>query len=537
MPCSSRVSLVLPAGLLALTAVLATALAPAGPPATGVATPATGAGAHPHAPGPAGCGGCTDAGDDAVGCPKELLAFAMPGLDGGIFGAFPTGAAITAVARSAVASASASATPLPAPPVMVVHCGTLLDVPGGTPRTEATIVVAGGRIEQVLDGFADPATVAGDRGFELVDLSDHFVLPGLIDCHTHITGQYDGTRQNAGVTRTDADAAIAATVYARRTLMAGFTTIRNVGSSGDAAFAMRDAIRAGQLPGPRILVAGESISPLGGHSDGTLGYRDDVFAMPGAMEGIADGVAECRKAVRAQVKRGADVIKLTATGGVLSNTAAGVEQQFFADELEAIMDTGHLLGRRVAAHAHGATGIKAALRAGVDSIEHGTYLDDECIDLFRQTWAFLVPTIHAGKFVEAKAAIDGFFPEAVRDKAAAVGPLIQDAFGRAYRGGVRIAFGTDVGVGAHGTNAEEFVYMVEAGMPAAAAIHSATVNAAELCDLSDEIGTLEAGKAADIIAVAGDPTRDVARLQDVRFVMKGGTVFKRDGTPVIDVLP
>jgi len=354
------------------------------------------------------------------------------------------------------------------------------------------------------------------------------VLPGLIDCHTHITGEYSKDVHLRRVQESDADSAIEATVFARRTLLAGFTTIRNVGSIGDSAFALRDAIKEGTVPGPRILVAGRAITPTGGHADRTNGYRDDLFDLPGAMEGVADGVGAVRQAVRAQVKRGADVIKCTATGGVLSNVGAGVEQQFFADELEAIVETAHLLNRKVAAHAHGATGIKAALRAGVDSIEHGTYLDDECIALFIETGAYLVPTIHAGKFVEAKAEEEGYFPAPVRAKAAAVGPVIQGAFGRAHRAGVRIAFGTDVGVGEHGTNAEEFIYMIEAGMSPADAITSATVNAADLLGLSDEIGTIEPGKSADMIAVSGNPMRDVEVLLDVRFVMKAGRVYKID---------
>lgn len=403
----------------------------------------------------------------------------------------------------------------------VLHCGTLLAIPGQPVQKRVSVIIQGDRIARIEKGYVEPEDAT------IIDLRDMFVLPGLIDCHTHITGQYEGGRMLKGVTETDADAAIKATVYARRTLMAGFTTIRNLGSGGDAAFALRDAISAGTVPGPRILVAGEGISPTGGHGDGTNGYRDDLFDVPGPMDGIADGVAACRQAVRGQVKRGADVIKLTATGGVLSNTAAGVEQQFFADELAAIIETGHLLGRKVAAHAHGATGIKAALIAGVDSIEHGTYLDDECISLFKQTGAYLVPTIHAGKFVEEKASIEGYFPPPVRIKAAAVGPQIQGSFGRAHRAGVKIAFGTDVGVGAHGTNAQEFIYMNEAGMSPEDCIISATINAADLCDLSDEIGTIEPGKAADVIAVAGDPLSDIAVLKEVGFVIKGGRLCKR----------
>ncbi|MEN0020476.1 MAG: amidohydrolase family protein, partial [Planctomycetota bacterium] len=410
-------------------------------------------------------------------------------------------------------------------PTLVLHCGHLLAVPGEPAMRRATVEIRGGVIVSVSKGYRDIEPSPGEV-VQTIDLKDRFVLPGLIDCHTHITGQYSKDVRLRRVSESDADNAIKGVVYARRTLEAGFTTIRNVGSSGDAAFALRDAINAGLVPGPRILVAGESITPTGGHSDGTLGYREDLFDTPGAMAGVADGADGARAAVRAQVKRGADLIKLTATGGVLSNTAAGVDRKFFDDELEAIVQTSRLLGRTIAAHAHGPEGIKAALRAGVDSIEHGTYLDDECIELFLETGAYLVPTIHAGKFVAEKAEIDGYFPPPIRHKAAAVGPQIQGSFGRAHKAGVKIAFGTDVGVGEHGTNAEEFVYMVEAGMTPAEAIRCATVYAADLCGLSAEIGTIEVGKWADLIAVDGDPTADVAVLLDVRWVMAGGRVAK-----------
>lgn len=425
-------------------------------------------------------------------------------------------ASVVAIARAVPAD------PALAPdPTLVIHCGSLMAVPGEPIQREMTVIVRSGVIASVVRGYQRPEPAPGES-VRIIDLRDRFVLPGLIDCHTHITGQYDQNVRLRAVTETDADAAIKGVVFARRTLAAGFTTIRNVGSSGDAAFALRDAIEAGLVPGPRILVAGESITPTGGHSDGTLGYREDLFGLPSAMAGVADGPDASRQAVRAQVKRGADLIKLTATGGVLSNTAAGVDRQFFDDELEAIVQTARLLGRKVAAHAHGPEGIKAALRAGVDSIEHGTYLDEECIELFLKTGAYLVPTIHAGKFVAEKAEIDGYFPPPVRHKAAAVGPQIQGSFARAHKAGVKIAFGTDVGVGAHGTNAREFVYMVEAGMSATEAIRCATVHAADLCGLSDEIGTIEVGKRADLIAVDGDPTRDVSVLLDVAWVMAGG---------------
>ncbi|MFK7758526.1 MAG: amidohydrolase family protein [Phycisphaerales bacterium] len=404
----------------------------------------------------------------------------------------------------------------------LIHCGTLIAVPGETPINNASVLVVDGIIESVQKGFTDSDSLTNYDSVELIDLSDQYVMPGLIDCHTHITGQYSKDVRLRSVTETDADSAIKATVYAKRTVQAGFTTIRNVGSSGDAAFAIRDAINTGTVIGPRILVAGESISPTGGHSDGTHGYREDLMEVPSEYQGIADGVDSCRQAVRAQIKRGADVIKLTATGGVLSNTKAGVEQQFFNDELNAIIETAHLLGRKVAAHAHGSTGINAALRAGVDSIEHGTYLNDESIELFIESGAYLVPTIHAGKFVEHKAAEDGYFPPAIRSKAAMVGPQIQDSTRRAYEAGVKIAFGTDVGVGEHGTNAMEFIYMRDAGISPVDCLISATIHAADLCDLNEVAGTIEAGKSADIIATQNNPLEDITELLSINFVMARG---------------
>ena len=400
--------------------------------------------------------------------------------------------------------------------VHILHCGSLLEVPGETPRQNVSLWIQDGRVARITDGFAE------SEGAQTHDLRERFVMPGLIDCHTHITGQMSKERRLQRVTESDADAALAGALYARRTIEAGFTVIRNVGSSGDACFALRDAIARGDHVGPRILAAGQSISPSGGHSDETNGYREDLFAMPSAMAGIADGPDECRKAVRLQVKRGADVIKFTATGGVLSVTDAGTSQQFFQDEVEAIIDTAHSLGRKVAAHAHGADGIHAALRAGVDSIEHGSYLDDESIELFRSSGAYLVPTLLAGATVVDLASDVNYFAPPVRAKALAVGPMLQASLKRAYEAGVKIAFGTDSGVSVHGTNAREFDLMVAAGMPPMACLVAATVSAADLCGLSETHGTLQVGKQADVVALGANPLEGIQAMHDVRFVMKAG---------------
>ncbi len=408
----------------------------------------------------------------------------------------------------------------------LIHCGSLLAIPGQDPMSKATIVVRGERIDGLREGFVSAREF--DGAVTVVDLRDSFVLPGMIDCHTHITGEMGPGSRTEFVRMNDAQVALRATTYARATLEAGFTTIRNVGSRGSSAFALRDAINQGYVVGPRILCAGRSISPTGGHGD-IHGFREGLLKLPTAFQGTADGVDGCRKAVRAQVKRGADVIKLTATGGVLSQTNAGTDQQFFDDELKAIVDTAHSLGRKVAAHAHGTTGLNAALRAGVDSIEHGSFIDDESISLFKQSGAYLVPTLLAGKTVlDVMDEKPDMFPASVRDKAAYVGPAMMGSFGKAYRAGVKIAFGTDSGVSVHGTNAEEFALMVEAGMSEADAIQSATEGSAKLCGLWDEIGSIEYGKFADIVAVSGDPMEDITELERVRFVMRSGNVIKSD---------
>lgn len=408
-----------------------------------------------------------------------------------------------------------------APGRTVIHCGTLLSDPGQAPRQRVSIVVEGDRIVEIADGFVTPADST------IVDLSRQFVLPGLIDCHTHVTFELRSMDERVRRTLTEepTHSAIDGTVYARRTLGAGFTTIRNVGSLGSDIYALRDRIASGFIEGPRILAAGQSIAVTGGHADRTNGISPILRPEMTPMEGIADGPYEMRKAVRERVKRGSDLIKITATGGVLSNTAAGVNQQMFEDEIRAVVETAHSMGRKVAAHAHGADGIKAALRAGVDSIEHGTYLDDEAIELFLRTGAYLVPTMHAGKFVTEKAAEQGFFNPAIKAKAEAVGPRIAESVARAHRAGVKIAFGTDVGVGTHGTNAREFLYMHEAGMSPLDCIKTATINAADLCGIAHEVGTIEPGKSADIIAVSGNPLEDLATLLDMKFVMARGRVF------------
>ncbi|MEZ6164133.1 MAG: amidohydrolase family protein [Phycisphaerales bacterium] len=409
----------------------------------------------------------------------------------------------------------------------LIHCGHLIAIPGQPTQSQMTIVVTNDTIDRVISGYATATELNLDADTTVIDLKDKWVVPGLIDCHTHLTGDnHDAAeRMRRRLTETEAHSAIDGVANARKTIMAGFTTVRNVGSPGSVGLALRDRINQGVVPGPRMFVSGPAVSVTGGHGDPTNSLSPALRPELSEQLAPADGPAEARKAVRARVREGVDLIKITATGGVLSPTAAGVEQQFFDDELESIVEAARMMGRKVAAHAHGSEGINAALRAGVHSIEHGSYLNDESIDLFKKSGAYLVPTIHAGKFVEEKAKIDGYFPPAVREKAAAVGPLIQDAFGRAYKAGVNIAFGTDVGVGAHGTNALEFVYMHEAGMTPEDCLKSATINAATLIGVEDQLGTLEEGKYADLIAVPFDPMDNVEAYQFVDFVMKGGEVF------------
>jgi imidazolonepropionase-like amidohydrolase len=359
----------------------------------------------------------------------------------------------------------------------------------------------------------------------LIDLSNKFVLPGLIDMHTHITGERDPKRNpHEWLTLNDEDAALAAIPYLKVTLAAGFTTVRNLGAKHTNINALKRAVEKGIIDGPRIIAATGAISATGGHGD-FHGYRAEVLNAFNRT-GICDGADDCRRAVRAMVKQGADVIKITATGGVLSNTAAGVGQQLTDDELLAIVETAHLLGRKVAAHAHSEEGVNAALRAGVNSIEHGSYLNDESIMLFKKTGAYLVPTLLAGVHLVEESEINNQIPPAIAEKIKAVTPVVEASFKKALKGGINIAFGTDSGVSKHGTNAREFELMVKYGMSTAEAIKSATVNAAELLEMYDKIGSIENGKFADIIAIDGDPLTDITILQNVQFVMKAGVVYK-----------
>ncbi len=416
----------------------------------------------------------------------------------------------------------------------IIHAGTLLADARGEVQTEQSIIVRNNEIMEVRSGYVTPGQVSGTANAKVIDLKDHFVMAGLIDAHTHILSQQEQNGREVRVTRSSELSTLMGLEFGMRTLRAGFTTIRNVGGDRNAIFALRDGINQGIVMGPRIKAAGQGITPTGGHGDGG-GFRDDVFPHP--HSGVCDGVAECRKAVRTQVKYGADHIKYVATGGVLSQTATGTGQQFTDEEQVALVQAAHAMGRKVAAHAHGKIGLEAALRAGVDSIEHGSYLDAETADLFVATGAYLVPTLIAGHTVERIATErPDFFVPAVRQKALEVGPVMKNALRLAHERGVKIAFGTDAGVNDHGTNAYEMVLMNEAGMPERDILISATVNAADLMDLTDITGTIEAGKDADIVATRGNPLEDISTMMRPTFVMARGNEVNLD-VPPIDLFP
>ena len=420
-----------------------------------------------------------------------------------------------------------ASTPLAAQPtdvVTVIHAGKLLDKPGSPPRGPSTVIIRNGKIAEILSGHQQ-----GPAGATLIDLKDKFVLPGLIDSHVHLDSDAGGNAALIeAVTDSPARAAYRAAGNAKKTLMAGFTTVRNLGDGSGATLALRDAVAAGELPGPRIIDAGRSISTTSGHMDATLSVSEDLHNSIG-QENLCDGVESCRQVIRKQVRRGVDVIKIATTGGVNSRIGAGLGRQLFDDEVKALVDTAHLYGKKVAVHAHGDDGVNIALAAGADSIEHGTMMTDESIRLFKAAGAYYVPTLSTvNGYLERLAANPNAYPPDVLAKVQWRIRVTGKSLAKAYPAGVKIAFGTDAGVSKHGRNADEFEWMVKHGMPASAAIQAATMNAATLLGVEKEVGSLEPGKAADLIAVAGDPIQDITTLKFVRFVMKGGRVFKAE---------
>ncbi|MEO5787583.1 amidohydrolase family protein [Gelidibacter sp.] len=402
-----------------------------------------------------------------------------------------------------------------------LHCGKLIDTKEGKVLTNKTIIVSGKKIMAIEDGFSTPKS-AEDA---VIDLKSKTVMPGLIDMHVHIESETNPAAYLEKYTLNDADVAFNAQHFANVTLMSGFTTVRDLGGSG-VNVALRNAVNAGKVDGPRILTAEKSLATTGGHADPTNGAKRGLLGDPGPKEGVVNSVEDAKKAVRERYKNGADWIKITATGGVLSVAKSGQNPQFTVEEIKAICDTAKDYGLEVAAHAHGDEGMQRAILGGVKTIEHGTFMSDETMELMKKHDVYLVPTITAGKSVSEKAKIPNYYPEVIVGKALDIGPKIQSMFGKAYKKGVKIAFGTDAAVFAHGENAKEFGYMVEAGMPAIKAIQSATVTNAMLLKMDTQIGQLKEGFLADIVATNDDPTENIDTMTNVVFVMKEGKTYK-----------
>ncbi len=403
-----------------------------------------------------------------------------------------------------------------------IHCGKLIDTKKGKVLTNQTIIISGKKIISVENGLLIPKN---QEDF-IIDLKDKTVLPGLMDMHVHLEEEFNPNRYIDIFTNNEADRAFKSTVFAKATLLAGFTTVRDLGGTG-VNISLRNAINKGDVVGPRIFTAGRAISTTGGHLDPTNGMKRELMGDPGPNEGVVNSVDDARKAVRQRYKEGSDNIKITATGGVLSVAKSGQNPQFTLEEIQEICKTAKDYGMTIAAHAHGDEGMQRAIKGGVTTIEHGTFMSEETMALMKQYGTYYVPTITAGKEVAEKAKIAGFYPELVVPKALEIGPKIQETFSKAYKKGVKIAFGTDAGVFRHGDNGKEFGYMVEAGMPAMEAIQSATITSANILEIDDKLGEIKAGYLADIIAVNENPIENIKTLENVVFVMKEGVVYKQ----------
>ncbi|MEQ9425223.1 MAG: amidohydrolase family protein [Cyclobacteriaceae bacterium] len=409
----------------------------------------------------------------------------------------------------------------------IIHCGRLIDGTTEQPQTEKSIIIEGKAITSVENGYTKPGNAD-----VVIDLSNSTVMPGFIDMHVHIEGESSPRAYMSRFTDNPADVAFKSTVYARKNLMAGFTTLRDLGGSG-VNIALRNAINRGTVIGPRIFTSGKGIKITGGHGDPTNGYRWDLMGNPGPDEGVVNGPWEARKAVRQRMKEGSDVIKITSTGGVLSVARDGSGPSFTEEEIKAIVETANDLGMHVASHAHGIEGMQRAIRAGVKTIEHGTYMDDETMELMKEYGTYYIPTIIAGVSAAENGAKPGYYPEVVAKKAREIGPLIQATFTKAYKAGVNIGFGTDAAVFPHGENAREFELMVEAGMKPMEAIKAATSVNSKILGKGDVFGSIQSGLLADIVAVDGDPLSDISILKNISFVMKEGAVYKLNGEATV----